>query len=887
MSQHGPQRALWIEAKPLFLEAASLPLVERPRFLDHRCAGRPDLRKEVESLLESDAVAPEFVDRPEVALGLAISAAAHQIASAKWVGHPEFIGTCRVISLIGEGTFGFVYLAEQHKPRRRVAVKVLQPRLASPAALRRLEREAEIMARLQHPGIAQIIEAGAEPGPAPRPYFILEYIEGVPITEFVATRLPKVADRLRLFSRTCDAVQHAHSNGVIHRDLKPSNILVTKDGHPKILDFGVARAIDTESGHETYATSVGQLIGTLAYMSPEQATGRSDQVDARADVYALGVVLFELLAGRLPIDISGKPLSEALRMIQTHAPARLGTVSKSFRGDLETIAAKALQKDPSRRYPTVAEFASDVERFLRREPITARPPTLLYEVRKLASRNRLAAAIFAAGILTTAIFIAWLAYTMRQSRDRLEIARTTADLLLSDAMKQLGPTLGTIETRERIVRQLEAPLTRLLSSDPRDESLRRNAIRLRQAKADIASERGQWTNVAELREAIVLDLESLVHAHPTDTSLQEDLSLALVQLGDTYKASGRFGDSAEWYRGALAIDRKLSALEPPNPKHLDDLVWSYFRVSEMALSLEDLDEARRLAGLQLAAARNLAQLTPERPSSLFALLSSLSHQYDLNSEALSAAGNVGPLEEACVVGAKLVILAPGNRGYLHQHATNCTKKAIAHIHAGRTSDATDALAEAQRIAIELERAEPLVWRTLALRTYLEHALSLLARKRGDTGGAVTHSKAAKVVAWQIIETHRGDQSAVVDAISHVRESLAVECASGSSEAAIVDYRRLITLLEELVSAPSPHPRSMSFLIDLYRHCPMADLRSTSDAIRVLRRAISLAPSEFSLQLELVKLSIETGDMEEARRVWAGIPATLRPTSGNLCDLLGE
>jgi serine/threonine protein kinase len=273
-----------------------------------------------------------------------------------------------------------VYEAEQDQPRRAVALKVIKPGLVSSELLRRFEQESQALARLQHPAIAQIYEAGtADAGFGPQPFFAMELVRGQSLLDADQRRL-SVRQRLELMVKICEGVQHAHQRGLIHRDLKPGNILVDETGQPKILDFGVARVTDSDLG-ATRQTDVGQLVGTLAYMSPEQVLADPLELDTRSDVYALGVILYELLAGRLPYELSAQPL-EAARIIREQDPAPLSSISRVYRGDIETITAKALEKDKARRYASAAGLAADVQRYLRDEPITARPPSASYQLRK-------------------------------------------------------------------------------------------------------------------------------------------------------------------------------------------------------------------------------------------------------------------------------------------------------------------------------------------------------------------------------------------------------------------------------------------------------------------------------------------------------------------------
>lgn len=300
------------------------------------------------------------------------------------------IGKYTIERVLGEGGMGVVYLATQDKPERRVALKVLKQSLPSDRARRRFELEAETLGRLQHPGIAQIFEAGIQDG---SPYFAMEFIDGEPINEYVKSRGLGSDQVLRLLRKVAGAVQHAHQQGVIHRDLKPANILVTESGskagpEPRVLDFGVAKLTESDVQITTMRTDIGRLIGTLAYMSPEQACGDPNLVDMRSDVYSLGVLAFELLTGRLPYELGESAIYEAVRIIQQDDPSRLSTLNRTLRGDIETIVATALEKDPTRRYSTPAAFADDITRYLENQPIQARPASTWYQLQKFSRRNR-------------------------------------------------------------------------------------------------------------------------------------------------------------------------------------------------------------------------------------------------------------------------------------------------------------------------------------------------------------------------------------------------------------------------------------------------------------------------------------------------------------------
>jgi WD40 repeat protein/predicted Ser/Thr protein kinase len=385
------------QALAIFDQVADADAAERPSLLQELCGGDESLRHQVQRLLDADATSPDLFledanvleyfgpSRPREEVGL--------FAGGSFAGY-------EVLGLIAEGGMGSVYRARQQHPEREVALKVLRPGLAREDLLRRFEREVAVLGKLQHKGIAAIHAAGVHEGV---PYFAMEFVRGVPVTEH-GEGLDRDG-RVALVLAICAAVAHAHEQGVVHRDLKPANILVDGFGDPRVLDFGIARLTEGGGPQATLTTTPGQILGTLAYMSPEQAAGELEAVDGRADVYALGVILFELLAGRRPLEVEHRPVHDAIRVVCDVDPVLLGEVDPSLRGDLEVVVAKALEKEPGRRYASVAALSDDLLRVLDERPITARPPSTLYQVRKFARRHRALVGGVAATLITLVIGI--------------------------------------------------------------------------------------------------------------------------------------------------------------------------------------------------------------------------------------------------------------------------------------------------------------------------------------------------------------------------------------------------------------------------------------------------------------------------------------------------
>jgi tetratricopeptide (TPR) repeat protein/predicted Ser/Thr protein kinase len=468
-------------------------------------------------------------------------------------GPGDLLEGYRLLRRLGEGGMGVVFEAEQLRPSRVVALKLLRAGSATPAALRRFEHEAEVLARLDHPGIARIFAAGAfDEGEGRRPFLAMELVRGRPLTAWVRETRPSVVERLRLFAEVCDAVHHAHQKGVIHRDLKPSNVLVTAEARPKVLDFGIARAADRELAE----TRSGQVLGTLPYMSPEQLSGDPDAIDTRTDVHALGVILYELLAGRLPHDLSGRSPPGAVRAILDEEPDPLGAVDASFRGDLETIAGKALRPDKARRYDSAAALADDVRRHLAHEPILARPPSAGYVLAKFARRNR---TLVTAGTAVFFVLVAAVIVTTRE-KDRARAAAAVATGRLARA-----------ETEARKFQEVALILEEVL------------------AQADPYQTAGE--------PSVVRVLERLTRR--VETVREPEVEAALRHnLGSAYAALGRDEEAARHLGRALALHRTLE-----EPAGGDGCAAALARLGFLARSRGDLAEAERLLTEALALRR--------------------------------------------------------------------------------------------------------------------------------------------------------------------------------------------------------------------------------------------------------------------------------------------
>ncbi|MCO6456111.1 MAG: protein kinase, partial [Pirellulaceae bacterium] len=509
---------------------------QRSAYLDAACSGDSQLRQHIDRLLDACPRLGSFLEHPP----------RPELPAVPPERPGEWIGNYKLLEQIGEGGFGVVYLAEQQQPvRRPVALKIIKPGMDSRAVIARFEAERQALAMMDHPNIARVLDAGTTQ--SGRPYFVMELVRGASITDYCDQNRLTLVERLRLFVPVCRAIQHAHQKGVIHRDIKPSNVLVSLcDGKPvpKVIDFGVAKAVSHRLADETLRTLHGQIIGTLEYMSPEQAETGSLDIDTRSDVYSLGVLLYELLTGSTPLPrarLANATWDQVLRLIREHEPAtpsqRLSQSGDALpdisaqrrteprrlaalvRGELDWVVMKALEKSRNRRYATALDLAADVERYLSHEPVTACPPSWVYRCRKLALKH--ARLVLPLGALILVLLVAgpvsiWQAIRATRAEVAVRGQRDAAQRATGDA--------------DLARRELWAAYRQLAAEQQRTTRLRDVAVR---NEARLAAEKGEnFVQRGELREGLLWLATSLNKLPAEETALRRAIQANLAAVLD-------------------------------------------------------------------------------------------------------------------------------------------------------------------------------------------------------------------------------------------------------------------------------------------------------------------------------------------------------------------
>ncbi len=533
--------------RDLFLEAIESPDQEsRTAFLAASCGNEPELRHAIEKMVEDHFAADKFMTGPAV----------RELSELE---QPEVVGPYKLSRRLGEGGCGVVYLAEQKEPiRRQVALKIVKAGMDTASVVARFQAERQALALMDHPNIAKVLDAGATPNG--RPYFVMQLVEGLPITEHCRTHHCSQPERLRLFLQVCDAVQHAHLKGIIHRDLKPSNILVTQRAEgavAQVIDFGIAKAIQGRLTDKTVFTSFEQFIGTPAYMSPEQALVTSDDIDTRSDIYSLGVLLYELLSGKPPFnnqELLTAGLDEMRRIIREVEPRRpsLAKSAESTRArvdpDLDWIVMKCLEKDRSRRYQTANTLAEEVRRFLRGEPINARPPSAAYRMEKFVHRHRVqvAAALFSVAVLVVATVIsASQAIRARQERARAEQRLNQVLKLMETAYRRVSPgisdIIGTTTVRAEMMESTKGIIDQMRQEKNPSPEVRSLLAAYYLQLSYIRGWLGYAGGMGQFREGLEAAQEAIRLAHPVSSAAMTEEQMATTMWAEMSACFGALG----------------------------------------------------------------------------------------------------------------------------------------------------------------------------------------------------------------------------------------------------------------------------------------------------------------------------------------------------------
>jgi len=847
-------------------------------FLDRECENDPALRAEIESLLQENEGASQYLEVP--ALHLAAESLVHEGAFRAG----QIIGDYEIVSLIGTGGMGEVYLALDRELHRKVALKLVRRGMASEEMIHHFKREEHLLASLNHPNIAQLYGGGVTADGIP--FFAMEYVEGERLDQYCERRALATKDRLQLFRKVCSPVTYAHQHLVIHRDLKPANIRVTPEGEPKLLDFGIAKLLDPQDAPGSGQTITFQGVMTPEYASPEQVRGET--MTTASDVYSLGVVFYRLLTGGTPYRLTSRRPDEVARAITEQEPERPSTAiaknrhsnfelqaSKFLRGDLDNIILMALRKEPSRRYSSVAQFSEDIRRHLDGLPVIARKDTFQYRAGKFARRHRVGV-LAAAVVLVT--LLAGITMTIREKRKaerRFNDVRELANSFvfeLNDAIENLP---GSTPARVLLVKRALKYLDSLVRESGGAPSLQRELavaylkigdIQGRPFRANIGDAAGA---LASYRKAQAI-LEDLARTEPKSGEVLFQLSTAYKDIGRLQMTERDRAEAIESARRAVAIAEQLVAAEPGNPQNRKLLGDTYVHLgmamfdedSNPSLGVESLRQA--LAVFRKALAIHEALLADKPGEAGYRWAVGADYQYigavqgklgDLNGDsenyrlALESHGKELEINQA------LSVSDPTNASYRELVAT-------AHIDIGNSemkmSDAVHALehfSQSRSICESLAASDPSNAEIRTWIAYCDKAIGQVLAKTGDTDGALEQSEKAlagytKLLAAEpasiaihasLVETH--------EQIGRILEE------AGKTDAALESYRKALALLQDwLAMRPTSGQarRSMALVYTIIGKIYESRVSDSKSTAVERREAWSEARTSYQHSLEVWK-----------------------------------
>ena len=701
-----PER--WQQIKEHLNTALDRQGADREAYLKSVCGEDQELRSELDTLIRANDSAGEFLEKPATE------------------AMPQYtrIGPYQIIEELGHGGMGSVYRAvrDDDQYRQEVAIKLIRPGMDTAFVRGRFRFERQILALLNHPNIARLLDGGTtEDG---LPYFVMELVDGLPITRYCTENKLSIQQRCRLFQKVCGAVAFAHRNLVIHRDLKPANILITKDGEPKLLDFGIAKILLPEFAPDTTRTIAAARMLTPDYASPEQVTG--EPVSTAADIYSLGANLYELLTGSVPHKFGKASLTEVERVVRHVDPPPPSTIGgRELRGDLDNIIRKALEKDPQRRYSSVEQFSEDLSRYLNGQPVLARQPTLTYRARKFVRRNWFAVAAGTVVLLVTLIGMGttfWQAGVARAERDRAQRrfmeVRTLANSLIRD-MDNVIASEGPVQARALIAQRAVQYLDGLSKEAIDDQALQ---IELADAYEHLGNMQGRpaTANLGKADDALatyrkaLLIRNSMASAAPKNIPIQMALATCLQRIGAIQRSMGDRKKSLELEQSALNIREKLLQSNPSSLEVKRDVATSYTTLSLGLTEMGDWDGVLKARLRALVLSREIATANPGDLSDLANMsactlrLAGIQLKLKNNAEALRNYRGAVELDK------QVLTKTPGSPQRKQNLAASYSGLGGALEDTGDLEGALDAFRKSLAIRTELSTADPKDWRAASL-----------------------------------------------------------------------------------------------------------------------------------------------------------------------------